>query len=154
MSHSAFTGISRHHLGRVAAELAGPWQARRDCALGRRRGRGRQRAEGAGRRHGLVFTDRVLGTVAVLRLQIAHAALAAMYGVDLSTVTRAVRKIGALLAGLGDATPAGPRLSTLADVFAYAAAHQIRLRLDGSEIWVRRPKAGRPGRRAFVSGKK
>ena len=28
------------------------------------------------------------------------------------------------------------------------------LRIDGSEIQVRRPKAGRPGRRAFVSGKK
>jgi DDE superfamily endonuclease len=40
------------------------------------------------------------------------------------------------------------------DVFAYAAAHGIRLRIDGSEIQVRRPKAGRPGRRAFVSGKK
>jgi len=39
-------------------------------------------------------------------------------------------------------------------VFAYAAACGIRLRLDGREIQVRRPKAGRPGRRAFVSGKK
>jgi len=154
LSHSAFTGISRHHLGRVVAELAGPWQARRESALRRRRGRERQRAEGAGRRHGLVFTDRVLVTLAVLRLQIPHAALAAMYGVHRSTVTRAVREIRPLLAGRGYATPAGPRLSTLADVFAYAAAHQIRLRADGSEIWVRRPKAGRPGRRAFVSGKK
>ena len=35
-------------------------------------------------------------------------------------------------------------------MFAYAAAHQIGLRLDGSKIWVRRPAA----RRAFVSGKK
>jgi hypothetical protein len=74
--------------------------------------------------------------------------------VDRSTVTRAVRQVRPLLAGRGYATPQGTRLHTLADVFACAAAHQIRLRLDGSEIEVRRPKPGRPGRRAFVSGKK
>ena len=96
----------------------------------------------------------MLVTLAVLRLQIPHAALAVMYGVHRSTVTRAVRQVRPLLAGRGYATPAGPRLHTLADVFAYAAARGIRLRADGSEIQVRRPKAGRPGRRAFVSGKK
>ncbi len=154
MSHSAFIGISRQHLGRLVAELAGPWQARRDSALRQRRGADRCRAEGAGRRHDLVFTDRVLVTLAVLRLQVPHAALAVMYGVDRSTITRAVREVRPLLAGRGYATAAGPRLRTLADVFAYAAAHGVKLRLDGSEIQVRRPKAHRPGRRAFVSGKK
>ncbi len=154
MSHSAFTGISRQHLGRLAAELAGPWQARRESALRRRRGADRRRADGAGRRHELVFTDRVLVTLAVLRLQIPHAALAVMYGVHRSTVTRAVREIRPLLAGRGYATPQGQRPHTLADVFAYAAAHGVKLRLDGSEIQVRRPRAHRPGRRAFVSGKK
>ena len=107
-----------------------------------------------GRRHELVFTDRVLVTLAVLRLQIPHAALAQMYGVHRCTVTRAVREVRPLLAGRGYATPQGRRLSTLADVFAYAAAHGVTLRLDGSEIQVRRPPARRPGRRAFVSGKK
>jgi len=136
------------------AELAGPWQARRESDLRARRGRDRLRAAGAGRGQDLAFTDRVLVTLAVLRLQIPHAALAVMYGVHRSTVTRAVRQVRPLLAGRGYATPAGPRLHTLADVFAYAAARGIRLRADGSEIQVRRPKAGRPGRRAFVSGKK
>ena len=138
----------------MVAELAGPWQARRESALRRRRGRDRRRAEGAGHPRDLVFTDRVLVTLAVLRLQIPHAALAVMYGVHRSTVTRAVRQVRPLLAGRGYATPAGPRLHTLADVFACAAARGIRLRADGSEIQVRRPMAGRPGRRAFVSGKK
>jgi hypothetical protein len=154
VSHSAFTGISGHHLGQLVTELAPLWLARRESALRQRRGRDRLRAEGAGRRQDLVFTDRVLVTLAVLRLQVPHAALAVMYGVDRSTVTRAVRQIRPLLAGRGYATPAGPRLHTLADVFAYAAAHGIALRADGSEVQVRRPKAGRPGRRAFVSGKK
>ena len=125
------------------AELAGPWQARRESDLRARRGRDRLRAAGAGRGQDLAFTDRVLVTLAVLRLQIPHAALAVMYGVHRSTVTRAVRQVRPLLAGRGYATPAGPRLHTLADVFAYAAARGIRLRADGSEIQVRRPKAGR-----------
>jgi DDE superfamily endonuclease len=46
------------------------------------------------------------------------------------------------------------RLHTLADVFAYAAAHGVQLRIDGTKTPVRRPRANRPGRRAFVSGKK
>jgi hypothetical protein len=154
LSHSAFTGISRHHLGQVTAGLAGPWQARRESDLRCRRGQERRRAEGAGRRHELVFTDRVLVTLAVLRLQVPHAALAQMYGVHRCTVTRAVREVRPLLAGRGYSTPQGRRISTLADVFAYAAACGIRLRIDGSEIQVRRPPAHRPGRRAFVSGKK
>ena len=136
------------------AELAGPWMARRESDLRRRRGADRCRADGAGRRYELVFTDRVLVTLAVLRLQILHAALAQMYGVHRCTVTRAVREVRPLLAGRGYATPQGRRLCTLADVFAYAAAHGVTLRLDGSEIQVRRPPARRPGRRAFVSGKK
>jgi DDE superfamily endonuclease/Helix-turn-helix of DDE superfamily endonuclease len=128
--------------------------ARRESDLRRRRGRERCRADGAGRRHELVLTDRVLVTLAVLRLQVPHAALAQMYGVHRCTVTRAVREVRPLLAGRGYATEQGQRLQTLADVFAYAGAHGITLRLDGSEIQVRRPKAHRPGRRAFVSGKK
>ena len=88
LSHAAFIGISRHHLGCVVAELAGPWQARRESDLRERRGRDRLRAEGAGRGRDLVFTDRVLVTLAVLRLQIPHAALAVMYGVHRSTVAR------------------------------------------------------------------
>src|SRR5262249_28740893 len=71
-----------------------------------------------------------------------------------STITWAVREIWPLLAGRGYATPAGPRLHTLADVFAYPAAHGVTLRADGSEIPVRRPPAGRPGRRAFLPGEK
>ncbi len=138
----------------MVAELAGPWQARRESALRRRRGHDRRRAEGAGHPRDLVFTDRVLVTLAVLRLQIPHAALAVMYGVHRSTVTRAVHEVRPLLGGRGYATPQGRRLRTLADVLAYASAHSVRLRIDGSEIQVRRPKAGQPGRRAFVSGKK
>src|SRR5690606_37290547 len=98
--------------------------------------------------------DRVLVTLAWLRLGIPHAALAAMYGVDRSTISGAVRQIRPLLAGRGFATPPGVRLRPLAGVLADAGAEGVMLRLDGTDIQVRRPKAGRPGRCAFVSGRR
>ncbi|MFC8126405.1 transposase family protein [Streptomyces sp. NPDC057302] len=48
----------------------------------------------------------------------------------------------------------GVRLKALEDVFAYAEAEGVELRLDGAETQVRRPQAGHPGRRVFVSGKR
>jgi hypothetical protein len=74
--------------------------------------------------------------------------------VDRSTVSNAIRQIRPLLANRGFATVSEPRLQTLADVLTYAAAERVTIRLDGTEIQVRRPQANRPGRRAFISGKK
>jgi hypothetical protein len=67
-----------------------------------------------------------------------------------------VQEIRPLLEQRGFAVPGRPgvRLKTLTDVFAYAAAEGIELRIDGTEVQVRRPAAHKPGRRAFVSGKK
>lgn len=122
----------------------------------RRGSRDRLRAPGAGPDHDLVFTDRVIVTLVILRFQLPHAALALLYDVDRSTITRAVHEIRPLLAQRGFAVPERPgvRLRTLADVFAYAAAEGVELRIDGTEVQVRRPQPHRPGRRAFVSGKK
>ena len=122
--------------------------------MGQRHERRGSGVAGAGRHHKLEYVDRVLVTLAVLRLQIPQSVSAIMFDVDRSTVTRAVHQIRPLLAGRGFATPRGHRLRTLEDVFAYADHHKVALRVDGSEIQVRRPKASRPGRRAFVSGKK
>jgi hypothetical protein len=99
-----------------------------------------------------VFADRVLVTLVQLRTQLPYAAIAHAFGVSRATIGRAIGEVRPLLASRGYATAHGPRLHTLADVFAYASG--VKLRVDGSEIQVRRPKAHRPGRRAFVSGKK
>ena len=156
LSHRIFTGLKPQRLGKLIAGLADPWTASEEDRLLGRRGHGRLRAPGAGPDHDLPFTDRVIVTLVHLRLQLPHAALAALYGVHRSTVTRAVHEVRPLLAARGFAVPGRPdlRLRTLADVFAYAAAHDVELRIDGTEVQVRRPKAGRPGRKAFVSGKK
>ncbi len=156
MSHPAFTGISRAHLGSLIEELAGPWQARRESALQQRRGGKRHRVAGAGRKHELVFTDRELVALVHLRTQLPHAAFAELYGVGRSTVTEAIGETRPLLADRGFAVPGRPgvRLRTWADVFVYADAEGVTLRIDGTETQVRRPKAHRPGPCAFVSGKK
>lgn len=155
LSHPICTGVSRKHLGNLIAELAGPWTAAEEGRLNDRRGHSRLRAAGAGPDHQLVFTDRLIATLVILRYQLPHAALAVFYGVDRSTITRAVHEVRPLLAARGFAVPGRPdlRLRTLADVFAYARAKGVELRLDGTEVKVRRPKANKPGRRAFVSGK-
>ena len=92
----------------------------------------------------------------VLRFQLPHHALAVLYGVHRATITRAIHELRPLLAKRGFAVPGMPgvRLRTLADVVAYAQAEGVELRLDGTETQVRRPRANRLGRRAFVSGKK
>jgi hypothetical protein len=156
LSKRIFTGLQPRRLGRLVAELAGPWMAAEEDRLGERRGHERLRAAGAGPDRELAFTDRVIVTLVTLRFQLPHAALAELYEVDRSTVTRAVREIRPLLAARGFAVPGEPgvRLRTLADVFAYASARGTELRLDGTEVQVRRPPAGKPGRRAFISGKK
>jgi DDE superfamily endonuclease len=156
-SHRICTGISRRRLGKLIEELADPWLAQQEsCLRVRRGGRDRLRAEGAGPDHGLPFAGRVVATLVILRFPLPHAALALFYQVDRSTITRAAGEIRPLLAERGFAVPGKPglRLKTLADVFAYAAAEGVQLRIDGTEVQVRRPKANRPGRRAFVSGKK
>ena len=156
LSHRILTGLRRRRLAKLIEELAGPWMAAEEDRLRARRGHERKRAAGAGPGHDLPFTDRVIATLVYLRFQLPHGALAVLYGVDRSTVSRAVGEIRPLLAARGFAVPEEPgiRLQTLADVFGYAAERGVTLRLDGTEVQVRRPRAGKPGRRAFVSGKK
>ncbi len=156
LTHPVFTGLSRQHLADLIVELADPWTAAHQGALRQRRGHPRQRAAGAGPHHQLVFCDRILATLVVLRFQLPHHALAVLYGVDRATITRAVHQIRPLLAKRGFAVPGMPgvRLRTLADVVAYAQAEGVELRLDGTETQVRRPRANRSGRRAFISGKR
>jgi hypothetical protein len=155
-SHPALSGVSRAHFGELLEELAPKWEAVRESALRERRGEDRKRAAGAGPKQRLVFTDRLLVTLVHLRLGLPHAALAQLYGMDRSTVSGAIRQVRPLLAARGFAVPDRPglRLRTLEDLFAYADTEGVDLRLDGTEVQVRRPRAGRPGRKAFISGKK
>ncbi|MFE7112557.1 transposase family protein [Streptomyces sp. NPDC057575] len=155
-SHAALSGVSRAHFGELFAELATPWKAARQSGLREARGGERLRAAGAGHKPKLVFCDRLLLTLLHLRHQLPHEVLAQLYDVDRSTVSTAIRQVRPLLAARGFAVPDRPGmgLRTLEDLVAYAEAEGIEPRLDGAETQVRRPQPGRPGRRAFVSGKR
>ncbi|MEU0836213.1 DUF3732 domain-containing protein [Streptomyces sp. NPDC005969] len=146
-SHPALSGVSRAHFGELSAELASAWEAARQSALREARGGERRRAEGAGRKPKLVFLDRLLITLVHLRHQLPHVVLAELFEVDRSTVSAAIRQVRPLLAARGFAVPDRPglRLKTLEDVFAYAEAEDVELRLDGAETQVRRPQADRLG---------
>src|ERR1039458_594542 len=144
MSRSAFCGLSRGHPGELVTGLAPRWEAR--CESGRRQRRrgGRRRQAGAGPEYELVFTGRLLVTLARLRTGLTREALGVIYQAGSSTIGRAIGEIRPLLAERGFAVPQrlGLRLRTLADVFAYAKAENVTLRIDGAETQVRRPKAG------------
>ncbi|MET7353634.1 hypothetical protein [Streptomyces mirabilis] len=80
-----------------------------------------------------------------------------MYGVTRPTVTRAIHEIGRYWPPAASLPPGRPgiRLHTPAHyVLASARAEGVELRIDGTQTQVRRPKADRPGRKVFVSGKK
>lgn len=156
MSHRAFCGISAQHLAELIAELAPRWDARCESGRHERRHGARKRRVGAGPKYELVFTDRVLATLVHLRTGLTHEALGVIYEVGSPTIGRAISEIRPLPAARGFAAPDRPglRLRTLEDVFAYAVAENVRLRIDGTETQVRRLRAHCPGRRAFASGKR
>ncbi|WP_405747319.1 transposase [Streptomyces sp. NBC_01525] len=108
---------------------------------------------GAGAKHKLVFVDRLLATLVHLRHGATHDVLACWFGVDRSTITRAVGEVRPLLAERGCTVATGHRLRTLADVIAYLGADGRTGIIDGTEVRVRRPAAGRKDREKFISGK-
>lgn len=110
LAHRLFTGVSRQHLACLAKELAAPWQAGLEGRRHAARGGVRKRAAGAGARHRLVFVDRLVVTLIHLRHDLPHSVLGLLFGVDRSTITRAIVEIRPLLAERGCAVPDRPGL--------------------------------------------
>ncbi|MEU8917858.1 transposase family protein [Streptomyces nigrescens] len=108
---------------------------------------------GAGAKHRLVFIDRLLATLVHLRHGATHDVLACWFGVDRSTITRAIGEVRPLLAGRGCTISPGVRLRTLAEVVDHLGASGKTGIVDGTEIRVRRPAVGRKDRDTFISGK-
>ncbi len=108
---------------------------------------------GAGAKHRLVFVDRLLATLVHLRHAVTHDVLACWFGVDRSTITRAVGEVRPLLAERGCTVSPGVRLRTLAEVIGHLGASGQTGIIDGTEIRVRRPAAGHNDRDTFISGK-
>ncbi|MGA5227096.1 hypothetical protein [Streptomyces koyangensis] len=79
--------------------------------------------------------------------------LACWFGVDRSTITRAVGEVRPLLAERGCTVSPDVRLRSLAEVVDHLGSSGMTGIVDGAEIRVRRPAAGRKDRDTFISGK-
>ncbi|MBP2403477.1 hypothetical protein JO379_002946 [Streptomyces syringium] len=137
-------------IAELVAEVGPLWTEQRHRRLVQRQ---RVRAVGAGARYKLVFVDRLLVTLVHLRHGVTHDVLACWFGVDRSTVTRAVGEMRPLLAQRGCQVEPGIRLRTLAEVIEYLGASGRAAIIDATEVRVRRPAAGTAGRDRYVSGK-
>ncbi|MFE1364220.1 transposase family protein [Streptomyces anulatus] len=79
--------------------------------------------------------------------------LACWFGVDRSTVTRAIGEVRPLLAERGRTVSPDVRLRTLAEVVDRLGQARKTGIIDGTEIRVRRPGVGHKDRDKFISGK-
>ncbi|MGW2426854.1 transposase family protein [Streptomyces sp. NPDC001709] len=144
------TGLSPEVIAELVAEVGPLWHEQHQARL---TARPRQRAVGAGAKHTFVFVDRLLATLVNLRHGTTHDVLACWFGVDRSTITRAIGEVRPLLAQRGCTVAPDVRLRTLAEVIEYLGVDGQTGIIDGTEIRVRRPAAGRKDRDKFVSGK-
>ncbi|WP_327166286.1 transposase family protein [Streptomyces zaomyceticus] len=144
------TGLTPDVIAELVAEVGPLWHERHQAGLA---SRPRRRAVGAGAKHKLVFVDRLLATLVHLRHGATHDVLACWFGVDRSTITRAIGEVRPLLSERGCTIAPGVRLRSLAEVVDYLGVSGQTGIIDGTEIRVRRPAAGRKDREKFISGK-
>ncbi|WP_461028737.1 transposase [Streptomyces sparsus] len=137
-------------IAELVEEIGPLWHERHQARLA---ARPRKRAMGAGAKYRLVFVDRLLATLVHLRHGLTHDVLACWFGVDRSTITRAIGEVRPLLAERGCTVSPDVRLRSLAEVVDHLGASGTAGIVDGTEIRVRRPAAGRKGRGKFISGK-
>lgn len=91
------TGLSPKEFRRLLAEAERAWQQEQ---ARRARRKPRQRQPGAGRRFALPLGDRLLMLLLYYRTYVSHAFLAFLFAVDASTVSRNLRRLEPLLAGI------------------------------------------------------
>nr|WP_252884061.1 transposase [Streptomyces sp. HB202] len=137
-------------IAELVAEIGPLWHERHQAVL---TSRPRRRAVGAGAKYKLVFVDRLLATLVHLRHATTHDVLACWFGVDRSTITRAIGEVRPLLAERGCTVAPDIRLRTLAEVIDHLGASGQTGIIDDTEVRVRRPAAGRKDREKFISGK-
>ncbi len=144
------TGLAPDVIAELVAEIGPLWHERQQAVL---TSRPRRRAVGAGAKYKLVFVDRLLATLVHLRHATTHDVLACWFGVDRSTITRAIGEVRPLLAERGCTVAPDIRLRTLAEVIDHLGASGQTGIIDGTEVRVRRPAVGRKDREKFISGK-
>lgn len=150
ISNRRIKGLTADVIDELVAEIGPLWHERQQARLVSRQ---RKRAVGADARHQLVFVERLLATLVHLRHGATHDVLACWFGVDRSTITRAVGEVRPLLAERGCTISPDMRLRSLAEVVDHLGSTGKTGIIDGTEIRVRRPAQGRKDRDKFISGK-
>ncbi|MEU3381383.1 ISAzo13 family transposase [Streptomyces caelestis] len=116
------TGMPEPALDELVDQLVAKLDELREQGRLQQRGGERIRARGAGAKDRLTTADRVLATVLYLRKLGTRDLLAQLFGVNGSTLTRAVRQVQPLLAEHGyTIPPSTARFRTPADVTAFLA---------------------------------
>jgi hypothetical protein len=124
LSDPELTGMPRHQLDALSVALAQSQATQREQHRHARRGAPRRRAPGAGNKAKLTDPDRVLATVLYLRRLCTQTVLADLFGVDRSTITKAVREVLPLLHQHGHTvTPSTARFPTPADLTAFLSTN-------------------------------
>lgn len=113
ISHRRITGLTAEVIAELVREIGPLWQERHQATLA---SRPRRRAVGAGAKHRLVFVDRPLATWVHHPHGVTHDVLACWFGVDHSTITRAIGEVRPLLAERGCTVSPDVRLQSLAEV--------------------------------------
>ncbi|NJP79707.1 transposase [Streptomyces sp. AA8] len=101
----------------------------------------------------MVFVDHLSAALVHLWHGAIHDVLACWFGVDRSTITRAISEVRPLLAERRCTISPDVRLQTLAEVVGQLGATGKTGIIDGTEIRVRRPATGRKDRDKYISGK-
>ncbi|WP_405526773.1 ISAzo13 family transposase [Streptomyces avidinii] len=114
------TGMTEPALDELVDQLSQKLDELREHGRSQQRGGDRIRARGAGAKDKLTTADRVLATILYLRKLGTRDLIAQLFGVNGSTITRAVHQIQPLLADHGcTVRPSTARFRTPADVTAF-----------------------------------
>ncbi|MDQ1005731.1 hypothetical protein QFZ82_000215 [Streptomyces sp. V4I23] len=120
LRNQELTGMPEPVLDELVGQLARTLDDLREQGRLQRRGGERIRARGAGAKDKLTTADRVLATVLYLRKLGTRDLVAQLFGVNASTLTRAVHQVQPLLAERGyTIPPSTARFRTPADVTAF-----------------------------------
>jgi hypothetical protein len=127
LAHPAITGLPARSLDALTAALTGPAAQLREAAQARRRGyRPRQHAS-TGRQPLLTLTDKLTAAILHDRHGLTYTTLGALYQVRHEDICRHTGDIRQLLRQAGHTIPpAATKLTTLHDLYNYAAAHGIK----------------------------
>jgi hypothetical protein len=125
LAHPALTGLTRDQLAALATATEPAWHAHQELKRYRSRGGPRRRRPGAGgHNRALNLTAQLLATALNQHLALPHRHIAALFGVDPTTISHAISDIRTI-SGNRITQPAPQRLRTPENLHTYAKAHGI-----------------------------